>query len=112
MVCLSTLTRGSLSLRLCLAVTLIAYAVLSETNASQAASPPTRVAIAYPNPTPRVAPLWIAQELENHTGRIHRHTGESPAGGYSLLLTWVTLQAFAPLRWRRVTLQGSRWKER
>ena len=64
MVCLSTLTRGFLSLRLCLAVTLSAYAVLSETNASQAASPPTRVAIAYPNPTPRVAPLWIAQELD------------------------------------------------
>lgn len=64
MVCLSTLTRGSLSLRLCLAVILIAFAVLSETNASQAASSATRVAIAYPNPTPRVAPLWIAQDLD------------------------------------------------
>jgi ABC-type nitrate/sulfonate/bicarbonate transport system substrate-binding protein len=56
-----TLTRGSLFY---LAVTVCVYAVLSENNASQAASPPTRVAIAYPNPTPRVAPLWIAQELD------------------------------------------------
>ncbi|MFZ1988512.1 MAG: ABC transporter substrate-binding protein [Alphaproteobacteria bacterium] len=64
MLCLSTLTRGSLSFPRYLVVTLIAYAVLLSTNPSQAASPPTRVAIAYPNPTPRVAPLWIAQELD------------------------------------------------
>lgn len=28
------------------------------------ASAPTRVAIAYPSPTPRVAPLWVAQDLD------------------------------------------------
>ncbi len=39
-------------------------AAVPETHASQAANPPTRVAIAYPNPTPRVTPLWIAQELD------------------------------------------------
>lgn len=64
MICFSTLTRGSLSLRLCLTATLIAHGILSESHASQAASQPTRVAIAYPNPTPRVTPLWVAQDLD------------------------------------------------
>ncbi len=30
----------------------------------QAAAAPTRVAIAYPSPSPRVAPLWLAQDLD------------------------------------------------
>ncbi len=64
MICLPTSTKRPLPLQLCLAAVLVAYAVLSENNASQAASPATRVAIAYPNATPRVAPLWIAEDLD------------------------------------------------
>jgi NitT/TauT family transport system substrate-binding protein len=30
----------------------------------QAAAVPTRVTIAYPSPSPRVAPLWVAQDLD------------------------------------------------
>jgi NitT/TauT family transport system substrate-binding protein len=49
------------SLRLGLAVALI---LCSAASSSQAASTPTRVTIAYPSPTPRVAPLWVAQDLD------------------------------------------------
>jgi NitT/TauT family transport system substrate-binding protein len=31
---------------------------------SQGANAPTRVTIAYPSPSPRVAPLWVAQDLD------------------------------------------------
>ncbi|HYJ17093.1 MAG TPA: hypothetical protein VE170_16495, partial [Candidatus Limnocylindria bacterium] len=30
----------------------------------QAAAAPTRVTLAYPSPSPRVAPLWVAQDLD------------------------------------------------
>ena len=41
-----------------------AYFIFGNFGASQAASAPTRVVIGYPSPTPRVAPLWIAQDLD------------------------------------------------
>lgn len=43
---------------------LSAIAVLAQPSMSQAASAPMRVTIAYPSPTPRVAPLWLAQDLD------------------------------------------------
>jgi len=61
---LSTLIKRCFSLRLCLAAALIAYAVLGVIGATHAASAPTRVVIGYPSPTPRVSPLWIAQDLD------------------------------------------------
>ncbi len=61
---LSTTVKNFPSLRLYVAAALIAYAVLGETNVIHAASPTTRVVIGYPSPTPRVAPLWIAQDLD------------------------------------------------
>jgi ABC-type nitrate/sulfonate/bicarbonate transport system substrate-binding protein len=60
----STLMKRCFSLRLCLAAALIAYAVLGVTGATHAASALTRVVIGYPSPTPRVSPLWIAQDLD------------------------------------------------
>lgn len=60
----SRLAVWSRSVRLCLAATLVAYVVLAMANATQAATPPTRVVIGYPSPTPRVAPVWIAQDLD------------------------------------------------
>ena len=54
-----------LAFRFCMAVALTAGAVLGNPRAVQAASAPLpRVLIAYPSPTPRVAPLWIAQDLD------------------------------------------------
>ncbi|HYA30988.1 MAG TPA: ABC transporter substrate-binding protein [Acidobacteriota bacterium] len=47
--------------RVNLAATLIS---VSAASASVAASAPTRVTIAYPSPSPRVAPLWLAQDLD------------------------------------------------
>ena len=35
-----------------------------KTREAQCAGAPTRVVIAYPSPTPRVAPLWLAQDLD------------------------------------------------
>ena len=42
----------------------IALVCCSATSLSQAATAPTRITIAYPSPTPRVAPLWLAQDLD------------------------------------------------
>jgi len=60
----STLANYRLSFRLCVAVALAACVVLEEAGTTQAASTPTRVVIGYPSPGPRVAPLWIAQDLD------------------------------------------------
>jgi ABC-type nitrate/sulfonate/bicarbonate transport system substrate-binding protein len=38
--------------------------ILSATTGALAAGAPTRVMIAYPSPTPRVAPLWLAQDMD------------------------------------------------
>src|SRR5439155_15691840 len=54
----------SLLFRLCLATALGTAAVLANASASQAASAPTRVVIGYPSPGPRVAILWIAQDMD------------------------------------------------
>ena len=64
MVRFSIVANCCFSFRLCLAATLVAYVVLAMANATQAATPPTRVVIGYPSPTPRVAPVWIAQDLD------------------------------------------------
>src|SRR5262245_7894685 len=49
----------------CLVAAIVTCALLVKANTSQAASAsPTRVVIGYPSPTPRVAPLWIAQDLD------------------------------------------------
>jgi ABC-type nitrate/sulfonate/bicarbonate transport system substrate-binding protein len=60
----STFANCCLSSWLSLAATLAVYAVLSKAGPIQAASTPTRVVIGYPSPGPRVAPLWIAQDLD------------------------------------------------
>jgi ABC-type nitrate/sulfonate/bicarbonate transport system substrate-binding protein len=60
----STLLNCRLSFRLCLVAVFTAYIIFGSFGASQAASPLTRVVIGYPSPTPRVAPLWIAQDLD------------------------------------------------
>ena len=61
----SILAKGRRSSRFCLVITLTAYTVLGNVDVSQAASPPpSRVVIGYPSPGPRVAPLWIAQDLD------------------------------------------------
>src|SRR5262245_4959999 len=64
-------TMGHLSNRVnsrlsfCLVAAIVACALLAKAKTSQAASAsPTRVVIGYPSPTPRVAPLWIAQDLD------------------------------------------------
>lgn len=64
MTLISKLPDRSIALPLSFAFTLTAAAIFTNTSATQAATPPTRVAIAYPSPTPRVAPLWIAQDLD------------------------------------------------
>ena len=60
----STTANCYLAFRLCLVAALSATTVLRNASATQAASPFTRVVIGYPSPTPRVAPLWIAQDLD------------------------------------------------
>ena len=60
----STLLNCRLSFCFCLVAVFTAYFIFGNFGASQAASPPTRVVIGYPSPTPRVAPLWIAQDLD------------------------------------------------
>ena len=61
----STLANSRLSLGLCLAVALAAGIAPGNIGAALAASAGlTRVVIAYPSPGPRVAPLWIAQDLD------------------------------------------------
>jgi ABC-type nitrate/sulfonate/bicarbonate transport system substrate-binding protein len=61
---LATLPNSFISLPLCLVGALIAYAALAQTGDSRAAAAPTQVVIGYPSPTPRVSPLWIAQDLD------------------------------------------------
>ena len=60
----STLADCRLSFWFCLVALFTAYFIFGNFGASQAASAPTRVVIGYPSPTPRVAPLWIAQDLD------------------------------------------------
>jgi len=61
----SKLGNYRLCFRFCLIVALTVYTVLGRVSPTQAASAtPTRVVIGYPSPTPRVAPLWIAQDLD------------------------------------------------
>ena len=53
------------SFRFCLVAAVTVYTVTGKVSLTQAASAaPTRVVIGYPSPTPRVAPLWIAQDLD------------------------------------------------
>jgi NitT/TauT family transport system substrate-binding protein len=52
-----------LSIRLCSTVA-ITIAVLGTFQPVRSAGAPSRVVIAYPSPTPRVAPLWLAQDLD------------------------------------------------
>lgn len=54
----------SIALRLWYAFALMTAALLTNISPIHAAAAPTRVAIAYPSPSPRVAPLWIAQDLD------------------------------------------------
>ena len=60
----STLADCRLSFWFCLVALFATYIVFVNFRVSQAASAPTRVVIGYPSPTPRVAPLWIAQDLD------------------------------------------------
>src|SRR5438874_10364497 len=60
----STLANCHLSLRFCLVVALITCTVLLPARVTRAAATPTRVVIGFPSPTPRVAPLWIAQDMD------------------------------------------------
>lgn len=52
-----------LSIRLGLTAA-IAIALLGASRPVLSAGAPTRVVIAYPSPTPRVGPLWLAQDLD------------------------------------------------
>jgi len=60
----SAFANGFLSLRFCLTLVLLAGSVLHNLGITHAASAPTRVVIGFPSPSPRVAPLWIAQDLD------------------------------------------------
>ena len=60
----STLANCRLSFRFCLVVALITCTVLLPARVTRAAATPTRIVIGFPSPTPRVAPLWIAQDLD------------------------------------------------
>ena len=60
----STHANRCLSIRLCLVTASIAIAALGKPGRAECAGAPTRVVIAYPSPTPRVAPLWLAQDLD------------------------------------------------
>ncbi|MBM4297959.1 MAG: ABC transporter substrate-binding protein, partial [Deltaproteobacteria bacterium] len=53
---------ASLSLYLLIAVASIA--LVCDRPFSHAAPAPTRLTIAFPSPSPRVAPLWLAQDLD------------------------------------------------
>jgi len=59
----STFANCCRPLRFCLLLVLTGYTVSETTDAAQAAAP-TRVVIGFPSPSPRVAPLWIAQDLD------------------------------------------------
>ena len=54
----------SVAPKFCLLVTLVTTGLFSNGRDVFAASAPTRVTIAYPSPSPRVAPLWVAQDLD------------------------------------------------
>jgi ABC-type nitrate/sulfonate/bicarbonate transport system substrate-binding protein len=60
----STYSPGTLSMRLWWVIASLALAFLGANQSAQSASAPNRVVIAYPSPTPRVAPLWLAQDLD------------------------------------------------
>jgi NitT/TauT family transport system substrate-binding protein len=60
----STLLDCRPSFWFCLITALAVHTFLGNARPSQAASAPTQVVIGYPSPTPRVAPLWIAQDLD------------------------------------------------
>ncbi|MGN6719953.1 MAG: ABC transporter substrate-binding protein [Candidatus Binatia bacterium] len=53
-----------LSSRLFWAASSLVIAVLVTCQSAHSAGPVNRVVIAYPSPTPRVAPLWLAQDLD------------------------------------------------
>ncbi len=55
---------GSLCIRLRWAASSIVVAVLVTCQSAHSAGPLKRVVIAYPSPSPRVAPLWLAQDLD------------------------------------------------
>jgi ABC-type nitrate/sulfonate/bicarbonate transport system substrate-binding protein len=61
---LSTWTAGRTATKLTLGAVLLMATVGVYAKVLSAASAPTRVAIAYPSPSPRVAPLWVAQDLD------------------------------------------------
>jgi ABC-type nitrate/sulfonate/bicarbonate transport system substrate-binding protein len=52
------------SFRVSLVVAVVGSIVAERSCVVLAASAPTRVVIGFPSPTPRVAPLWIAQDLD------------------------------------------------
>jgi NitT/TauT family transport system substrate-binding protein len=60
----STFANCRHSSQVCFVVALVALTFFVTTRISQAASAPARVVIGFPSPTPRVAPLWIAQDLD------------------------------------------------
>src|SRR5688572_28474056 len=61
---LSMWTVGWTATKLSFAAALLIATVVGHAKVISAASAPTRVAIAYPSPSPRVAPLWVAQDLD------------------------------------------------
>jgi NitT/TauT family transport system substrate-binding protein len=60
----STHANRSFSICLGCATLSILVAVLLPSRSARSATPLNRVVIAYPSPTPRVAPLWLAQDLD------------------------------------------------
>ena len=60
----STFANHCFEFRFWLACAIAIYAIFTDAGITQGASTQTRVVIGYPSPGPRVAPLWIAQELD------------------------------------------------
>ena len=60
----STYAPGARSIRFWWVTVSFALAFISTSHSAECASASTRVVIAYPSPTPRVAPLWLAQDLD------------------------------------------------
>ncbi len=62
---MSRMATGVTRLRLVLPLSAVVFiALFGMTHGIYAATTPVRVTIAYPSPSPRVAPLWVAQDLD------------------------------------------------
>lgn len=61
---MATLAAFSFSVRLCWVAAILSFAILGEIRSTVTASSLTNIVIGYPSPSPKVAPLWTAQDLD------------------------------------------------